>query len=386
MPTLQFKGKNIIWNHHLSIPYHTLDEIDKLNFQPEKSDGNLIVEGDNLLALKALLPQYAGKIKCIYIDPPYNIGNEGWIYNDNVNSPLLKDWLGKEVSADDLTRHDKWLCMMVPRLKLLRELLSDDGVIFISIDDNEEHSTRYLLEEIYGEENFIEKIIWNKRIPKNDKGIGNIHEYILLYSKNSTIRHEFYIGKEGIEEVYEFVAKLKSKKLSIEDAETELKKFYEKKGYDRGITLYCNLDDDFKIWGKINVSWPNAKIGPRYDILHPKTKKPTKVPDNGWRYIQETFDSMIDYKNVIKRYDNSYVCGKVWFAKDENTQPSTIQYLDDVNDFLLRSIISLKSSGGEELEDLIPDCTFPHPKTYKLIKKLISSINDKAFSIFSISY
>ena len=95
MPTLQFKGKNIIWNHHLSIPYHTLDEVEKLHFQPEKADGNLIIEGDNLLALKALLPQYAGKVKCIYIDPPYNTGNEGWVYNDNVNSPMLKEWLGK---------------------------------------------------------------------------------------------------------------------------------------------------------------------------------------------------------------------------------------------------------------------------------------------------
>lgn len=120
MPTLQFKGKSIIWNHHLSVPYHALESVPQLDFQLEKADGNLIIEGDNLLALKALLPLYAGKIKCIYIDPPYNTGNEGWIYNDNANSPLLRDWLGKEVGRDDLTRHDKWLCMMTPRLKLLR--------------------------------------------------------------------------------------------------------------------------------------------------------------------------------------------------------------------------------------------------------------------------
>src|SRR3989337_1567155 len=151
MPTLQFKGKNIIWNHHLSIPYHTLDEVKKLHFQPKKlvhegfnggAEANLIIEGDNLLALKALLPQYAGKVKCIYIDPPYNTGNEGWVYNDNVNSPMLKEWLGKEVGKDDLTRHDKWLCMMVPRLKLLRELLADAGAIFISIDDYEKQPVR----------------------------------------------------------------------------------------------------------------------------------------------------------------------------------------------------------------------------------------------------
>ena len=121
MPTLQFKGKTSIWNHHLSIPYHTLEEDKKLHFQSEKGEGNLIIEGDNLLALKALLPQYAGRVKCIYIDPPYNTGEENWVYNDNVNSPLVKEWLGKEVGKDDLTRHDKWLCMMVPRLKLLKE-------------------------------------------------------------------------------------------------------------------------------------------------------------------------------------------------------------------------------------------------------------------------
>ena len=142
MPTLQFKGKNIIWNHHLSVPYHALDDVSKLLYKTEKANGNLIIEGDNLLALKALLPLYAGHIKCIYIDPPYNTGNEKWAYNDNVNSPLLKDWLGKEVAKDDLTRHDKWLCMMTPRLKLLRELLSEDGAIFISIDDNEIHNLR----------------------------------------------------------------------------------------------------------------------------------------------------------------------------------------------------------------------------------------------------
>ena len=148
MPTLQFKGKNIIWNHHLSVPYHTMDEVEKLSFKPEKSEGNLIIEGDNLLALKALLPQYAGKIKCIYIDPPYNTGNEGWVYNDRVNSPMMKEWLGNEVGTDDMTRHDKWLCMIIPRIKILRDLLSDAGSITISIDDNEQHVLRLILDDL----------------------------------------------------------------------------------------------------------------------------------------------------------------------------------------------------------------------------------------------
>src|SRR5699024_2041572 len=112
MPTLQFKGKNIIWNYHLSVPYHSLQEVEELHFQEEESNENLISEGDNLIALKSLLPKYAGRIKCIYIDPPYNTGKEDWIYSDKVNSPLIKEWLNKTVAKEDMTRHDKWLCMM----------------------------------------------------------------------------------------------------------------------------------------------------------------------------------------------------------------------------------------------------------------------------------
>ncbi|MBI4725662.1 site-specific DNA-methyltransferase [candidate division TA06 bacterium] len=195
MPTLQFKGKNIIWNHHLTIPYHTLEEVTKLDFQAKKGEGtstllsagNLIIEGDNLLALKALLPQYQGKIKCIYIDPPYNTGNEGWIYNDKVNSPLIKEWLGKEVGKEDMTRHDKWLCMMVPRLRLLRDLLDDDGVICISIDDLELGSLLRIMDEIYGEQNKEEVICWRRRHNQpNDKSkaIGKVAEFIVIYAKN----------------------------------------------------------------------------------------------------------------------------------------------------------------------------------------------------------
>src|SRR3989338_4674338 len=162
MATINFKGKEIVRNHHLTIPYHELvPDVKKaclpvgkgLSKKPSLND-NLIIHGDNLLALKALLPTYAERVKCIYIDPPYNTGNEKWAYNDNVNSPMMKDWLGKVVDKDDLTRHDKWLCMMMPRLKLLRELLRDDGVIFVSIDNNEIDHLRMLLDEVFYE-NFL---------------------------------------------------------------------------------------------------------------------------------------------------------------------------------------------------------------------------------------
>ena len=146
---------------------------------------NLIVHGDNLAALKALLPTYHGKVKCIYIDPPYNTGNEGWVYNDNVNSPLMRDWLGRVVDRDDLTRHDKWCCMMMPRLKLLRELLREDGVIFVSIDDNEVHHLRFLMDEVFGEDNFVASVIWQKVFsPKNTAKYFSVdHDYVLAYAR-----------------------------------------------------------------------------------------------------------------------------------------------------------------------------------------------------------
>ncbi|MEK7721308.1 MAG: DNA methyltransferase, partial [Elusimicrobiota bacterium] len=135
MAQIQFKGRQFVQNHHLSVEYHELIPDKKKSLTDSVSlKDNLIIHGDNLKALKALLPTYAGKIKCIYIDPPYNTGNENWAYNDNVNSPMMQEWLGRVVDKEDLTRHDKWLCMMTPRLKLLRELLADDGAIFISID------------------------------------------------------------------------------------------------------------------------------------------------------------------------------------------------------------------------------------------------------------
>ena len=146
---------------------------------------NLIVHGDNLAALKSLLPTYHGKVKCIYIDPPYNTGNEGWAYNDNVNSPLMRDWLGRVVDRDDLTRHDKWCCMMMPRLKLLRELLREDGAIFVSIDDNEVHHLRCLMDAVFGEENFLATAIWQKVFsPKNTaKYFSEDHDYVIAYAR-----------------------------------------------------------------------------------------------------------------------------------------------------------------------------------------------------------
>ena len=191
MPTLDFKGKQHIYAHHLAVPYRPLVADPARSVSPsDGGDGNLIIHGDNLHALKALLPRYAGRVNCIYIDPPYNTGNEGWTYNDNVNSPLMREWLksNSPVDGEDLERHDKWLCMMWPRLQLHKELLADDGAIFVSIDDNEQGHLRMMMDEIFGADKFIALGIWQKRGgPPNDRRIGSIHEYVIVYGDESSM-------------------------------------------------------------------------------------------------------------------------------------------------------------------------------------------------------
>ena len=187
MPTLDWIGKKAVVNHHRDVPYRLI-HCDKEKSVGDPDAGNLLVQGDNLEALKALLPYYAGKVKCIYIDPPYNTGNESWVYNDNVNSPEIRAWLGSVVGkeAEDLSRHDKWLCMMYPRLRLLKEFLSEDGSIFVSMDDSESGSLRMALDEVFGRNNFLATIIWQKVFsPKNSaQFFSDDHDYIYAYAKN----------------------------------------------------------------------------------------------------------------------------------------------------------------------------------------------------------
>ena len=184
MPTLNWIGKEAVVDHHRRVPTRLLECDRELSVGDPEAE-NLLVEGDNLEALKALLPRYRGQVKCIYIDPPYNTGNEGWVYNDNVNDPHIRKWLGDVVGkeAEDLCRHDKWLCMMYPRLALLREFLSDDGAIFVSIDDNEVATLRTLIDEIFGRNRFIASFVWQKRYSReNREAIGDVHEYIICFA------------------------------------------------------------------------------------------------------------------------------------------------------------------------------------------------------------
>ena len=332
MPTLQFKGKNIIWNHHLSIPYHTLDEVEKLHFQPEKADGNLIIEGDNLLALKALLPQYAGKVKCIYIDPPYNTGNEGWVYNDNVNSPMLKDWLGKEVGKDDLTRHDKWLCMMVPRLKLLRELLADDGAIFISIDDNEQHILRMAMDELFGEENFVANIVWQKKYgPANDaKFISETHEYVIMYCKNKELWAPNLINRN----------------------EGQLKAFQNPDNDPRGV------------WRASDLSARTYSKNCDYEIKIPSGKIVNPPASRSWIITQT-------------RYNELLKDGRIYFGVAGSGRPMQKKFLSEVKEGITPQTWWDREFAGDnkiaryELKEIFPDNIFDTPKPLKLLKRII---------------
>lgn len=262
MPTLDWIGKNKVVNHHLDVPYCVLNrEYSYDKFGQHKNDNgskNMIIHGDNLLALKSLLPQYEGRIKCIYIDPPYNTGNEGWIYNDNVNDPRIKNWLGEVVGkeGEDLSRHDKWLCMMYPRLKLLQKLLSNDGVIFISIDDIEYANLKLICDEIFGATCFVSNISWQRTYStRNDsKGIVNEVEHLIVYSKNSGWMPN---------------------KLPRTDKMN---------------ARFKNPDNDITPWTSSDAFAPDAVMhqGMVYAIQHPFTGKMI-YPTNGrhWRYQQD---------------------------------------------------------------------------------------------------
>ena len=268
MPTLEWIGKDKVINHHQKVPYRVLEE--KYTYNAESSE-NMIIRGDNLEALKALLPKYEGRIKCIYIDPPYNTGNEGWVYNDNVNDPKIKKWLGEVVGkeGEDLSRHDKWLCMMYPRLKLLQKLLSDDGVIFISIDDTEYANLKLICDEIFGSNCFVSNISWQRTYStRNDsKGIVNEAEHILCYSKQPDWQPN------------------------------KLPRTVEMN------SIYRNPDNDVQPWASDNPFAPGAAThqGMVYAIQNPFSGK-MLYPTNGrcWTFGQ---DLMLEYMNQWTDYE-----------------------------------------------------------------------------------
>ena len=275
MPTLEWIGKSKVVNHHQEVPFRVLERqysFDEMGKHTEDNGSdNMIIHGDNLEALKALLPQYEGRVKCIYIDPPYNTGNEKWCYNDNVNDPHIQKWLGEVVGkeGEDLTRHDKWLCMMYPRLMLLQKLLADDGAIFISIDDNELYNLKSICDEIFGASSFVSNISWQRTYStRNDsKGIVNEVEHILVYSKQPGWNPN------------------KLPRTAEMDA------------------IYKNPDNDSRPWASDNPYAPGAAMhqGMVYAIQHPFDGR-LLYPSNGrcWTFGQE---QMLEYMNAWANYE-----------------------------------------------------------------------------------
>lgn len=341
MPTLNFKGKSFVQNHHLAVKYHQLvPQKDKSLSDKISLHDNLIIQGDNLKALKALLPTYAGKVKCIYIDPPYNTGNEGWAYNDNVNSPMIKDWLGKVVDKDDLTRHDKWLCMMMPRLKLLRELLAEDGAIFISCDDNEQHTLRCIIDEIFGNNNFITNIIWQKKYsPQNDaKYFSDMHDFILCYAKNKV--------------------------------EGETKFGWQRnllKRTDEMNQRYSNPDNDPRgNWKPADFSVKTYSKEYDYPIELPSGRIVAPPKGRSWT------TSINKYTSFVK--DN-----RIWFGTKGDSVPSLKKFITEVKQGIVPVSIWLYSDVGhnqqakQELKDIFNEVNLPFdtPKPTSLIKRII---------------
>lgn len=366
------KKYGLVWEQHeenvdiqmkTHVPVFTEVKDREINSNPSDEKFNFILEGDNLHSLKLLNKTHRGKIDVIYIDPPYNTMNEGFVYSD------------KKIDSNDGFRHSKWLSFMNERLRVANNLLAMNGLIFISVDENEYAQLKLLCDEIFNENNFVENIIWNKRVPKNDKGIGNIHEYILVYAKSSDFKYKLMVQKDGMDEINNLISEARKNKKSIPETEEELRKLYKIKEYPRAITLYNNIDNNYRIYGKINMSWPNGNtFGPRYDVLHPITKKPVKVPDRGWRWSEKTLQEKVDYNNIQQLHDGSYMCGNIWFSSKDSMQPSSVNYLDEVDRMLLRSIISLKSDGGMILEEIFGEKSkFAYPKPVELIKMLIDA-------------
>jgi adenine-specific DNA-methyltransferase len=358
MPTLNWIGKEAVVKHHKDVPYRLLEPVQNLSCGEQES-GNLIVQGDNLHALKALLPRYAGKIKCIYIDPPYNTGNEGWIYNDNVNSAEIKNWLGEVVGKDDetLDRHDRWLCMMYPRLFLLNQFLKDDGVVFVSIDDNEVSNLRLLMDEIFGNRNYVSTIanVNNPKGRSDDSFFAGAHEYIVCYKKKNTKLSGFE-PEEKITKRYNKLDKEGNKYREIDLRKTgdqDERKDRENMFYP---FYYCKEEDDL-IVGSVNNEAP---IG-YFEILPMKSK----TVEGRWRWAKDNAKENISF--LIARYmpnkkqwgvfekDYLHLRGLVkptssWTFKDVNSERGTELFIKDL---------------GFSKEE------FPNPKPLGTIERLI---------------
>jgi adenine-specific DNA-methyltransferase len=347
MPTLSFKGKSVIETYHHTVPHHTLEFDKKLSVlgkgEEPGLEGNLIIEGDNLLALKALLPTHAGKVKCVYIDPPYNTGDEGWVYNDNLTQPQFKEWIGQVVGkeGEDTTRHDKWCCMIYPRLHLLKQLLSDDGAIFVSIDDNEIENARLIMSEVFGPENFFEQLIWQKSYGGGSKSryFVRMHEYVLCYAKK----------------------KANIKRLAL-PPDPEARKYYKFK------------DEKFEKRGPFRTQplWTNS-MDDRENLRYPIPYEDEEVwPEKQWQWSEDrALEALEDNELVfVKSGDGVSVYYKQYLLDEDGEERGAKPFS------IIRGIYT--QQGTNELQQIFNgDAKFKFPKPSSLIKELVRIFANK---------
>ncbi|MBJ9936738.1 site-specific DNA-methyltransferase [Acinetobacter pittii] len=376
MPTLNWIGKEAVEKHHKDVPYRLLEPVVEFSCGNQQS-GNLLVQGDNLHALKALLPRYAGKVKCIYIDPPYNTGNEKWAYNDNVNSPEIRKWLGETVGkeGETLDRHDRWLCMMYPRLTLLKQFLTEDGVIFISIDDNEVANLKLLLDEIMGSQNEIATLIWEKGKKGDSKFVSVTHEYIVIFAKNKKYLKDKKIKwrrkKPGVDDVLAFYNKLKEKHNNNHELiRKEIMAWYRglPKGDFRKSHKHYNWSDDRGLYFPDNFHGPDdgRENRPRYDIIHPITNEPCAIPSTGWRWEEKTTKEALAENPP-----------RIHFGKDHTTIPNRKSYLHEISEEpMLSTFYKDGRSATLEVEGLVGAGVFQFPKDSDVIADLINVVVD----------
>lgn len=302
MPTLEWIGKSKVINHHQDVPFRVLER--KYSFdengQHNEDNGseNMIIRGDNLEALKALLPRYEGRVKCIYIDPPYNTGEEGWVYNDNVNDPKIKKWLGAVVGkeGEDLTRHDKWLCMMYPRLKLLQKLLADDGVIFINIGEDEHANLKLVCDEIFGVRNYVTDF---GRQMKSGGAKGHYYtpslDYVLTYAKNIDLLPYFraIMTQQQIDVFYKFTQEEGPRKGEKYGEERLFKSSLEARANQR-YYIQCP-DGTFAI--------PPGETTPN-ELKEGLIVTPLKT-DKVWKWIYLRYKQELDAGNIIFKRTNT---------------------------------------------------------------------------------
>jgi adenine-specific DNA-methyltransferase len=332
---LNFKGKEFVWNHHLAVPFRPLVPDAAKGIGDVRLDGNLIIQGDNLHALKALLPMYAGKVDCIFIDPPYNTGNEGWAYSDNVNAPMIKEWLAANpIGIEDGLRHDKWCAMLWPRLRLLHELLVDDGSFWMTLDDNEVHRGRALLDEVFGEKGFVASIAWQARYSvSSDAAVSNSHNYVLVYSKQpdtwAKLRNQ--LPKDEIQQ-----------------------------------SRYSNSDNDPKgPWR--SIPWDAAEVRDEslsYPIYTPKGSERRPPLGRHW-------------SGTIDNWEKKVEAGLAYFGKDQDGAPAYKKYLSEAGLVVPITWWPHQNSGhtdeaSKELTRFGLDTPFETPKPLRLLSKILA--------------